>query len=91
MVSERRQRTARMVWLVLFMAGVAAIPVLNRRTLATAPSAADGPGRFGFHLQDVAREAGVDFVPPPPMFNPPLRPPLPQVANTEESVAVANF
>jgi enediyne biosynthesis protein E4 len=90
-VSERRQRVARIVWTVLFVAGVAAIPVLNRQTLATAPSATDGAGRFGFHLQNVAREAGVDFVHQPPTFDPQLNHIMPQVASTGASVAVADF
>jgi enediyne biosynthesis protein E4 len=91
MVSDRRQRIARIVWLVLFLGGVAAIPVLNRRTLATAPSATDGPGRFGFYLQEVAREAGVDFVHQVPTFDAQLNHIMPQVASTGASVAVADF
>ena len=91
MVSDRRQSVARIVWTVLFVAGVAAIPVLNRRTLATAPSAADEPGRFGFHLQEVARDVGVDFVHQAPTFDPQLGHIMPQVASTGASVAVADF
>jgi hypothetical protein len=89
MVSDRRQRVARIVWTVLFLAGVAAIPVLNKRTLATAPSAAGtgGDGRFGFHLQDVRAKSGVDFVHQPPEFDPQLGHIMPQVASTGASVA----
>jgi hypothetical protein len=89
MDSAKRPRAARIVWTVLFVAGVAAIPVLNRRTLATAP--AGDAARFGFHLQDVAREAGVDFVHQPPAFDPQLSHIMPQVASTGASVAVADF
>jgi hypothetical protein len=90
MVSPRRQRTAQIVWAILFVAGVAAIPVLNRRTSVSA-----GPGdpsaRFGFRLRDVAREAGVDFVHQVPTFDPQLSHIMPQVASTGASVAVADF
>jgi hypothetical protein len=82
---------ARILWTVLFVAGVAAIPILNRSTLATAPTAGGAAGRFGFHLQDVAREAGVDFVHQPPLFDPQLSHIMPQIASTGASVAVADF
>jgi len=88
-MSATRPRVTRIVWTVLFVAGVAAIPVLNRRTLATAP--AGDAGRFGFHLQDVARDVGVDFVHQPPTFDPQLGHIMPQVASTGASVAVADF
>jgi hypothetical protein len=91
MVSDRRQRVARIVWTVLFVAGVAAIPLLNRQTQAIAPTATDGAGRFGFRLQDVARESGVDFVHQAPVFDPQLAHIMPQVASTGASVAVADF
>jgi hypothetical protein len=91
MVSDRRQRVARIVWTVLFVAGVAAIPLLNRRTQAIAPTATDGAGRFGFRLQDVARESGVDFVHQAPVFDPQLAHIMPQVASMGASVAVADF
>jgi len=91
MVPANRPRLLRLVWTLLFVAGVAAIPVLNRRTLATAPTVGSAPGRFGFHLQEVAREAGVDFVHQPPVFDPQLSHIMPQVASTGASVAVADF
>ena len=90
MVSERRQRVARIVWAVMFVAGIEAIPVLNKRTLATAPSASGAPGRFGFHLQEVARESGVDFVHQPPTFDPQLSHIMPQVASMGAAVAVVD-
>jgi hypothetical protein len=91
MVSDRRQRAARIVWTVLFVAGVAAIPFLNRRTQAIAPTATDGAGRFGFRLQEVARDSGVDFVHQAPTFDPQLGHIMPQVASMGASVAVADF
>jgi len=91
MVPANRPHLLRLVWTLLFVAGVAAIPVLNRRTLATAPTVGSAPGRFGFHLQEVAREAGVDFVHQPPVFDPQLSHIMPQVASTGASVAVADF
>ena len=90
MVSPRRQRLARIVWTVLLLGAVAAIPALNRRMLVSA-----GPGdsstRFGFRLQEVARESGVDFVHQAPVFDPQLSHIMPQVASTGASVAVADF
>src|SRR5262252_7439899 len=90
MPSPRRQRLARIVWTILFVAAVAAIPALNRRWLVSA-GPGDSPSRFGFHLQDVAREVGVDFVHQPPSFDPQLSHIMPQVASTGASVAVADF
>jgi hypothetical protein len=88
---DRRRRVARSVWTVLFATAVAAIPVLNRLTLATSGSSGSPEDRFGFHLQDVARDAGVDFVHLPPVFDPQLSHIMPQVASTGASVAVADF
>jgi hypothetical protein len=90
MSSPRRQRIARVVWTVLFVAAVAAIPELNRRTLVSA-GPGDSSGRFGFRLQEVAREAGVDFVHQAPVFDAQLSHIMPQVASTGASVAVADF
>ena len=90
MVSPRRQRLAQIVWATLFVAATAAIPVLNRQTAVSAgPS--DSSARFGFRLQDVARDAGVDFVHQAPTFDPQLSHIMPQVASTGASVAVADF
>jgi len=90
MVSPRRQRAAQIVWAILFVAGVVAIPVLNQRTSVSA-GRGDPSARFGFRLQDVAREAGVDFVHQVPTFDPQLSHIMPQVASTGASVAVADF
>jgi hypothetical protein len=90
MTSAARQRTARFVWTVLFVAGVAAIPALNRKSLVSAgPSVS--PARFGFKLQEMARESGVDFVHQLPVFDPQLSHIMPQVASTGASVTVADF
>jgi hypothetical protein len=90
MVSARRQRVARIVWAVLFVAAVAAIPVLNRRSLVSA-GPGDAPDRFGFHLRESARDMGVDFVHQPPLFDSQLSHIMPQVASTGASVAVVDF
>jgi enediyne biosynthesis protein E4 len=89
MVPPSRQRTAQIVWAILFVAAVAAIPVLNSRTLVSAGP--DSGARFGFQLKEVAREAGVDFVHQVPAFDPQLNHIMPQVASTGASVAVADF
>ena len=90
MVSPRRQPLAQIVWAILFVAAVAAIPVLNRQTAVSA-GPGDSSARFGFRLQDVARDAGVDFVHQAPTFDPQLNHIMPQVASTGASVAVADF
>ena len=46
---------------------------------------------FGFYLEDVAREVGVDFVHKTPALDPKLNHILPTIASTGASVSVADF
>jgi len=90
MISPARQRVARVVWTILFVAAIAAVPALNRRSLVSA-GRSESPARFGFSLRDVARDVGVDFVHQAPTFDPQLSHIMPQVASTGASVTVADF
>lgn len=91
MSESGRQRVTWIVWAVLLTSAIAAVPVLNRRTIERAPSApASSAGRFGFTLQEVARAAGVDARHEGPTFDDRLAHIMPQVASTGASVAVAD-
>jgi hypothetical protein len=92
MVTARRQRAARLAWALLFVASVAAIPWLNRRTTgASAPAAGDATTRFGFRLTEAARAAGIDFTHTGPTFDSRLDHIMPQVASMGAAVAIADF
>ena len=94
MVTPSRRRAARVVWTVLFVAAVAAVPWLNRRTTgASAPAAGASSSiqRYGFQLTETARSAGIDFTHTGPTFDARLDHIMPQVAAMGAAVAVADF
>jgi hypothetical protein len=94
MVTARRQSAARIVWTVLFVAAVAAVPWLNRRTAgvsAPVAGASSSLQRYGFRLTEAARAAGLDFTHAAPTFDARLDHIMPQVASTGAGVAVADF
>lgn len=80
------------------LAAVLAIPVLLQRDLPFM-SVADAAGgsqamafeRFGFHLDDVAAEVGIDFRHRAPELDDRLREIMPLIASTGASVTVADF
>jgi hypothetical protein len=91
MTSPLRQRIARAAWALLFAGSLAAVPVLNARATRTTTHDAAASSRFGFRLQEVARQSGIDFVHQAPTFDAQLAHIMPQVASTGASVAVADF
>jgi len=92
MVGIRRQRVWQLVWAVQLVAALAAVAVLNGRAAGTtAPGGGDAIRRYGFQLQQVSREAGIDFVHQGPTFDHQLDHIMPQIASTGASVSVADF
>src|SRR6266581_4274197 len=57
-----RQRALRGVWTILFLAALAAVPVLNRAKVVSDPSTGDALTRYGFRLEEVSKRIGVDAV-----------------------------
>src|ERR1043166_3868103 len=91
MTPVRRQRLAWLAWAVLLVSALAAVSVLNGRAAATSRRDEGSAARFGFRLEQVASQIGIDFVHQAPTFDPQLEPIMPQVASTGASVAVDDF
>jgi hypothetical protein len=91
MVTARQQRAARVVWAVLLVGSVAAVPLLNHRTVGESARDPAAVSRYGFQLREVARESGVEFTHAGPTFDPRLDHIMPQVAAMGAAVAVADF
>ena len=83
------------LWTILLVAAVAAVPLLDRRTTGTASDTTPGPeagtARYGFALEQVAGRLGIDFVHQGPTFDARLAHIMPQVAAMGAAVAVADF
>jgi hypothetical protein len=92
MTSDTRQRVTWVAWAVLLVGSLAAVRALNQQAVG---GLADEEGasatRFGFRLEESARQRGVDFVHEGPTFDPKLEHIMPQVASMGAAVAVADF
>jgi hypothetical protein len=95
MKETARQRGLRAVWTVLFVAALAAVPVLNRsyaNSGSEPASASSGAlARYGFRLDEVSQRIGVDAVHQAPTFDRQFEHIMPQVAAMGAAVAVADF
>lgn len=88
--------TARTVLAVIFVALLALPAVLRhfRTRGETAKAALDANAslkRYGFHLTEVSRSAGVDFVHQAPTLDPKLKHIMPQVASMGAAVSIVDF
>lgn len=90
-------RVGRIAVIILFV-GLLALPLLlkGRSTSeATAtvanPDAGVSLSRYGFHLEEVAKSAGIDFVHSAPRFDAKLDHIMPQIASMGASIAAADF
>ena len=88
--------TARTVLAVIFVALLALPAVLRHfRTRGEAANAALDANaslkRYGFHLTEVSRSAGVDFVHQAPTLDPKLKHIMPQVASMGAAVSIVDF
>jgi enediyne biosynthesis protein E4 len=90
-----RQRVLRVVWTVMFVGALAAVPILNRSSGGSAGGPASGTSgtvsRYGFHLEEVSKRIGVDAVHQGPTLDPQFAHIMPQVAAMGAAVAVADF
>ena len=89
------KRHARLILAVVFLA-LLATPALMRRfgpraAVASGSGDADPRLRYGFHLTESARQAGIDFVHQAPTLDPKLAHIMPQVAAMGASVAIADI
>src|SRR4051812_42286686 len=91
-MSRSRQQIAwQVIWTVQLVVALAAVAVLNRRAAATSVSGSSEAGqRYGFRLEQVNRQAGIDFVHQAPTFDHQLDHIMPQIASTGASVSVAD-
>lgn len=105
-VSPLRKRLPQIALTALFVAQLATVVALNRRSqalhktsgpvagmtgVAPVPAAPDALARHGFVLEEVAQKAGISFVHQGPRLDPKLAPILPRIADMGAGVAVADF
>jgi enediyne biosynthesis protein E4 len=87
----------RIVLILFFIALLIAPAVLNRIASPGVSVAAVGAGskdslsRYGFHLEEVSKSAGIDFVHKAPKLDAKLDHIMPQIASMGASVSVADF
>jgi hypothetical protein len=88
-----RQRIAWVAWTILLVASLVTLRVLNSQATSSASETSGGltDTRFGFTLEESAKQLGVDFVHSGPTFDARLAHIMPQVASMGAAVAVADF
>lgn len=94
MPGPAHQRATRTVVTLGFAILLAGIAVMNRSSGGAVPGDTDpltALDRFGFRLEEVSREIGIDFVHQAPEFDGRLAHIMPNVASVGAAVAVADF
>ena len=90
-----QSRIIRLVLTVVFLGLLAMVALLNRRIGHSGPPAglsADAAiQRYGFHLEEVSRQAGVNFVHEAPTLDAKLAAIRPQIASMGASVTVVDY
>lgn len=79
---------------VLLVSLLGSVAALNHRTVAPTPPFLPSPDalkRYGFTLQEVSHQSGIDFTHQAPTLDPKLAHIMPQVASMGASVTVADF
>ena len=89
--ASQRQRIAWFVWALVLVASLAAVRALNQRAAGSADDEGGADSRFGFRLEESAKQLGVQFVHEGPTFDARLAHIMPQVASMGAAVAVADF
>ncbi len=87
------------VVLIVFFAALLATPMALKRFKTggvAVPNNVTGDAagvmrRYGFHLQEVSKSAGIDFTHQAPKLDPQLEPIMPQIASMGAGVAVGDF
>ena len=92
----KASRTTRLIVTILFIGMLAtplAIKQLSARRLAVQARLDESQAltRYGFHLQDVSRQAGVDFVHQAPTLDAKLDGIMPEVTSMGASVSIVDF
>jgi hypothetical protein len=90
------QRIGRIAVIILFLGLLATPAVMNHLASRGKTIDRDGPrpearSRYGFQLQEVSRDAGIEFAHKAPTLDPKLAHIMPQVASMGASVSVADF
>jgi hypothetical protein len=95
-MTRSSSRAARIL-LALFFVGLIATPVVIRRLSArrAAPQsktdAKSALARYGFHLEEVSRAAGINYTHQAPTLDPKLNHIMPQVASMGAAVSIVDF
>jgi hypothetical protein len=91
------KNSGRVVLILFFIALLIAPVVLNRfaspgvTTTASTPGSKDSISRYGFHLEEVSKSAGIDFVHQAPVLDAKLDHIMRQIASMGASISVADF
>lgn len=91
------QKRLKQIAVTLFFIGLIATPLMIQRlgarnnTAAGATSSAEAISRYGFALQEVSQDAGVEFVHQAPTLDAKLEPIMPNVASMGAAVSVVDF
>ncbi len=89
-----QSRIPRFLLPLVLVALLGTIAWLNRRAQAPAPSAiagADALRRYGFVLQEVSKQSGIDFTHQSPTLDPALAHIMPQIASMGASVTIVDY
>jgi hypothetical protein len=96
-MTRRSSSRAARILLALFFFGLIATPVLIRRLSARRAAssskvdAKSSLARYGFHLEEVSRASGIDFVHQAPTLDHKLDHIMPQVASMGAAVSIVDF
>src|SRR5690242_7867990 len=92
MTEPARQRLLRVLWTLVLAGAIAAVPLLNRSAAGTVSDRGSGAlTRYGFKLDEVSKQIGVEAVHQAPTFDQQFAHIMPQVAAMGAAVAVADF
>jgi hypothetical protein len=88
-------RPLRFIVTVLFFSLLAVVGILNHRVVTpptpNAVNCASALSRYGFCLQEVSHQSGIDFVHQAPTLDSKLSPIMPEVASMGAAVSVSDF
>jgi enediyne biosynthesis protein E4 len=92
----KASRTTRIILAIIFF-GLLAIPLVVKRVSAAREQAqakldeSQALARYGFHLQEVSQQSGIQFTHQAPTLDPKLQGIMPEVASMGASVSVVDF
>ena len=89
-----QSRLLRFILPVLLLSLLGTVAWLNHQTVPPLPPrvpTSDAIARYGFALQEIAHQSGIDFTHQAPILDPALAPIMPQVASMGASVTVVDY